>query len=141
MNSKDYFDQVAPQWDKMRTSFFTDAVRDKAISTAGVQAGKIASDIGAGSGFITEGLIRKGLKVIVVDQAEAMLAEMRRKFASVEGIDYRVGSAEKLPIPEEAVDYAFANMYLHHVEVPPEAIKEMERILKRGGQACHYGPG
>ncbi len=134
MNSKDYFDQVAPQWDKMRTSFFTDAVRDKAISTAGVQAGKIASDIGAGSGFITEGLIRKGLKVIVVDQAEAMLAEMRRKFASVEGIDYRVGSAEKLPIPEEAVDYAFANMYLHHVEVPPEAIKEMERILKRGGK-------
>jgi len=27
----------------------------------------------------------------------------------------------------------FANMYLHHVENPPVAIKEMARILKLGG--------
>jgi len=32
------------------------------------------------------------------------------------------------------VDYAFANMYLHHVEIPSQAIKEMVRILKPGGK-------
>ena len=31
------------------------------------------------------------------------------------------------------MDYSFANMYLHHVEIPPKAIKEMARILKPGG--------
>ena len=44
------------------------------------QKGKIAADIGAGTGFITEGLIRKGLKVIAVDQSEMILAEMKKKF-------------------------------------------------------------
>ncbi len=134
MNSKKYFDEVAHQWDNMQQSFFSEDVRDKAFSVARVKKGKIAADIGAGSGFITEGLIGKGLKVIAVDQSEAMLEEMRKKFSSAEGIEYCLGAAEKLPIPDEAVDYAFANMYIHHVESPQKAIKEMVRILKPGGE-------
>jgi len=134
MNSKDYFDQVSAQWDQMRESFFSDGVREKAYAVAGLQGKKVAADVGAGTGFITEGLIGRGLKVIAIDQSEAMLAEMKKKFASVEGIDYRVGVAEKLPVPDEAVDYVFANMYLHHVDDPPAAINEMTRILKPGGK-------
>ena len=133
MDNRDYFDQVARQWDEMRKSFFSEVVREKALSVAGVEKGRIAADIGAGTGFITEGLLRKGLQVIAVDRSEAMLAEMKKKFES-SGIDYRVGDAEKLPIPDGAVDYVFANMCLHHVESPIKAIKEMVRVLKPGGK-------
>lgn len=129
-----YFDEVAPQWDKMRETFFSEAVREKAISIANVQPGKLAADIGAGTGFITEGLVQKGLKVIAIDQSEAMLADVKRKFADFEGIDYCLGEAESLPLSDETVDYVFANMLLHHVESPPKAIKEMVRILKPGGK-------
>lgn len=134
MNSKKYFDEVAHKWDEMRESFFSEEVRQKAFSMAGVKAGETAADIGAGTGFVTEGLIHKGLKVIAVDQSEAMLEEMRKKFADAKGVEYRVGEAGKLPVPDSTVDYAFANMYLHHVEIPLEAIKEMVRILKPGGK-------
>jgi ubiquinone/menaquinone biosynthesis C-methylase UbiE len=134
MSGKDYFDRVSGQWDEMRAGFFSEAVREKAFAVAGVQKGRVAADIGAGTGFITEGLIRKGLQVIAVDRSEAMLAEIRKKFASAGGIDCRAGEADSLPIPDEALDYAFANMYLHHVETPPEAIKEMARTLRPGGR-------
>ena len=134
MSSKGYFDQIAPQWDQMQQSFFSEAVRDKALATAGVRAGQLAADIGAGSGFISAGLLRQGLRVVAIDQSEAMLAEIRHKFADATGIEYRLGEAETLPIEDEAVDYAFANMYLHHVESPAEAIKEMARTLKPGGK-------
>ena len=134
MSSKNYFDRVAKDWDEMRESFFSDEVREEALSTAAVQKGKIAADIGAGTGFISKGLIQKGLQVIAVDQSEAILKEMKRKFAGIETIDYRVGQAQNLPIPDATVDYAFANMYLHHVESPSEAIAEMVRILKPGGK-------
>lgn len=50
----------------MRETFFSEAVREKSISIAGVQPGKLAADIGAGTDFITEGLIQKGLRVIAV---------------------------------------------------------------------------
>ncbi len=134
MSSKDYFEGVANQWDKMRQTFFSEAVREKAYAVAGVQKGKTAADIGAGTGFITEGLIAKGLQVIAVDQSQAMLEVMRKKFSKFGGFECRLGEAESLPIPDQSVDYVFANMYLHHVEFPTKAIGEMVRILKPGGK-------
>lgn len=133
MSSKEYFDQVASQWDQMRASFFSVAVREKALEIAGVQAGEKAADIGAGSGFISEALLRRGIAVVAVDQSEEMLAEMKHKFPDA-AVEYRAGEAERLPLTDGEVDYAFANMYLHHVESPGKAIAEMVRILKPGGR-------
>jgi ubiquinone/menaquinone biosynthesis C-methylase UbiE len=133
MGSKQYFDKVADQWDTMRKAFFSEAVREKAMSTAGVLPGRLAADIGAGTGFITEGLLQRGLKVIAVDQSEAMIHQMKNKFGGVAMIDCRVGEAGAIPIEDDSVDYAFANMFLHHVEDPQSAIMEMARILKPGG--------
>ena len=134
MNSKKYFEKVASQWDQMRKSFFSDNVREEAIAAANIQAGQLAADIGAGTGFITEGLVQKGLKVIAVDQSQAMLNEMKNKLGTFDNIDYRIGESDDLPIRDETVDVIFSNMYLHHVESPQVAIKEMVRVLKTGGK-------
>jgi ubiquinone/menaquinone biosynthesis C-methylase UbiE len=134
MNGKQYFNEVAARWDEIRNSFFTAAFRDKAISLVKPRAGKVACDIGAGTGFITEGLVKKGLKVIAVDQSARMIEQMRKKFSGIDAIDYRLVDAERLPIGDESVDYAFANMFLHHAARPASAIKEIVRILKSGGK-------
>lgn len=133
MGSKEYFDQVAAQWDQMRASLYSDRVREKAMDIAGVEAGKKAADIGAGSGFLTEGLLRRGLHVVAVDQSQEMLSQMKHKFGG-SAVDYRLGPAERLPLADREVDFVFANMYLHHVESPAGAIREMVRILKPGGR-------
>ena len=132
--SRMYFETVAPKWDALRQGFFSETVREKAFEAAGAVTGKIAADIGAGSGFVTEGLLRRGLRVIAVDRSEAMLEEMRRKFGAGGAVEYRLGEAESLPLADGSVDYAFANMVLHHVESPPVAIREMARIVKPGGR-------
>jgi ubiquinone/menaquinone biosynthesis C-methylase UbiE len=134
MNSKQYFDEVADQWDSMRESFFSTNIREKAMDAANMQPGKLAADIGAGTGFITEGLLQKGLKVVAIDQSQEMLETMRNKFAEFSGVDYRIGKAASLPMEDGSVDYAFANMYLHHVESPLQGITEMVRILKKDGK-------
>ena len=101
MKGKQYFNEIAPQWDKMRKTFFSDAVREKAVSMANVEPGRVAADIGTGTGFITEGLIKKGLNVIAVDQSESMFREMKKKFNSAGTIDHRIGEAENFPIEDE----------------------------------------
>jgi ubiquinone/menaquinone biosynthesis C-methylase UbiE len=118
----------------MRRVFFSETVREKAFDSAGAAAGKLAADIGAGAGFVTEGLLKRGLRVIAVDRSEAMLEEMKRKFGEGGSVEYRIGEAESLPLEDSSVDYVFANMYLHHVDLPPAAIREMARILKPGGR-------
>ncbi|KJR97605.1 MAG: hypothetical protein VR65_23665 [Desulfobulbaceae bacterium BRH_c16a] len=130
MECKSYFDTVAQQWDAMRREFFSPAVRDQALARAGLEAGRTALDVGAGSGFVSRGLVAKGLQVIAVDQSERMLAELS---VALPEVDCRVGDADFLPVDDAAVDYVFANMYLHHVEDPGSAIREMVRVLKPGG--------
>jgi ubiquinone/menaquinone biosynthesis C-methylase UbiE len=134
LESRQYFDTVAPQWDNLRKGFFSEAVREKAFAVAGVEPGRLAADIGAGAGFVTEGLLERGLRVIAVDRSEAMLAEMKNRFGEDGAVEYRMGEAESLPLEDSSVDYVFANMCLHHVDSPPAAIREMARILKPGGR-------
>ncbi len=134
MKSKEYFSEVAEQWDNMRANFFSESLREKALSLTNVLPGNTAADIGAGTGFMTEGLLRKGLQVIAVDQSSAMLDVLKKKFAHYQGLDCRVGESENLPIVDASVHYVFANMYLHHVESPQTTIMEMVRILKPGGK-------
>ncbi|EHI98705.1 Methyltransferase type 11 [Clostridium sp. DL-VIII] len=132
--SKEYFDEVSSNWDNMRNDFFSDEVRLVAYKTADVQERKVAADIGAGTGFITEGLINKNVKVIAVDQSEEMLNLLKNKFSNYKDLKCIQGVGEKLPIEDNSVDYVFANMFLHHVENPSLVIKEMQRILKSGGK-------
>jgi len=132
-SSKEYFDQIGGGWDRMQQQFFSDSVREKALSVARVKAGETAADIGAGTGFITEGLLEKGLTVVAVDQSEPMLEALKAKL-STKDVECRVGTAEALPLPSRSLDHVFANMYLHHVADPPVAIAEMVRTLKPGGQ-------
>ncbi len=134
MSSKNYFDSVADKWDEIRKSFFPNGVRVKAVEAADIKAGKIAADIGAGTGFLTEILLEKGLKVIAIDQSEEMLEKIERKFCCNPNLVTAPGTDKKLPLQDSQIDYAFANMFLHHVENPLTAIKEMTRILKPGGK-------
>jgi ubiquinone/menaquinone biosynthesis C-methylase UbiE len=133
MENTEYFDAVAGQWDDLRSRMFSDDVRESALRIADVQAGRTAADLGAGTGFLTEGLLERGLHVIAVDHSSEMLEQMRRKFAESGRLQVRQGESEQLPIGDGAVDYVFANMYLHHVESPGEAIREMARVLKPSG--------
>lgn len=134
MSSKAFFNEIANQWDEMRTSYFSCQVREKAFDIAQLELGKVAADIGAGTGFITEGLVLRNIKVIVVDQSEEMIKSMQKKFATHNEIEYKLGNYDSLPIEDNKVDYVFASMYLHHVDDPLVAIKEMVRILKPGGK-------
>ena len=132
-DSRPYFDQVSSRWDEMRASFFSEGLREKALEAARPGAGTLAADLGAGTGFMTEGLLRRGVKVIAVDQSQAMLDVLARKLSGFDGLECRLGGAERLPIEDGLVDSVFANMYVHHVEDPAGAIEEMARILRPGG--------
>ena len=132
--SKTYFDGVAKDWDEMQQSFFPPAVRMKAYELAGIEKGKLAADIGAGTGFMTAGLIEAGVYVIAVDQSAEMMKLLDDKYGSTMRLKCLQGDSDDLPLEAESVDFVFANMFLHHVNDPALAIREMLRILKKGGK-------
>jgi len=133
-SSKAYFDAIGAGWDELQQGFFSDAVRDAVLAAANTGEGDVAADLGAGTGFLTQGLVGRGATVIAVDQSPPMLEALAAKFSSAAKVECRMGDAERLPIDDGTVDQAVANMFLHHVDRPSNAIREMVRILKPGGR-------
>jgi arsenite methyltransferase len=132
--SFDYFEKVAPEWNKRRAGYFTKAVRDAAIQKAYLHPDMTVADVGSGTGFIAAGLAPLVRHVHVLDGSAAMLEEARRDLARFDNVEFHEADGLSLPLPEASVDAVFANMYLHHCPDPLAAIREMVRILRPAGR-------
>jgi len=132
--SKPYFEAVADQWDGIRASYFSDAVRDVVIRKAYLHPDMIVADIGAGTGYMSAGLTDKVAEVHVVDGSAAMLATAQKNLAKFNNITYHEADGMQLPFDDASLDAVVANMYLHHCPQPLAAIREMARVLRPGGR-------
>jgi ubiquinone/menaquinone biosynthesis C-methylase UbiE len=132
-DTREYFESVAHKWDEMRRLFFGEGVRNAAIAAANITSSSIVADVGTGTGFIAEGALVAGARVIGVDASDRMLAKARKRFAE-KRFEARAGDIESLPLSTGEVDVVLANMVLHHAPDPSRAICEMSRVLKPGGR-------
>lgn len=133
---KDYFDQIAPQYNEQRRIVYGDALREIIFSRIKIEKEDKVADIGAGTGYLTLELAKKAGQVIAVDNSSQMLSVAREEAGKVglTNIRFLEGKVEELPIEDETVDLVCANMLLHHVNDPLQVFKEMYRILKPGGK-------
>ena len=132
--SAEYFEQIAHQWDELRSGYFTEAVRAAAIRKAYLRPEYIVADVGAGTGFMTAGIAPYVQQVYVLDGSAAMLEEARRNLSGLDNLIFEKADGLSLPLPDESLDVVFANMYLHHCTDPLAAIQEMTRVLRPGGR-------
>jgi ubiquinone/menaquinone biosynthesis C-methylase UbiE len=132
--SAEYFEEVAGQWDNLRSGYFSETVRAAAIRKAYLRPEWEVADVGAGTGFVSAALAPLVRQVHVVDGSAAMLEVARGKLADFTNIVYHEADGLALPFPDASLDAVFANMYLHHCPDPLAAIREMVRVLKPGGR-------
>jgi ubiquinone/menaquinone biosynthesis C-methylase UbiE len=132
--SREYFQNVANDWDHLRQSYFSEDIRDLAIRSAYLHPLSIVADIGGGTGFLSQGLAPLVNKVILIDGSQEMINVARQNLAAFSNIDFYLAEGLTLPLQDTSVDAAFANMYLHHCPDPAKAIQEMVRILRPGGR-------
>ncbi len=128
-----YFEEVSGSWDVLRKSFYGDEVRDAVLSAARLLPENTVLDVGAGTGFLTEGAAKIARKVIALDFSEAMMNEARGKLDQ-RNIEFKIGNVEQIPLPNTSVDAVIGNMVLHHCPSPEAAVREMARVLVPGGR-------
>ena len=132
--TRSFFDAVGPEWDALRKVFNDDALRARAVSHL-IPAGLTAADVGTGTGILALELARLGCRVIAIDHSPRMLEAAAAKLAAdgVTGVELRQGEAGALPLPDAAVQAAFAHMVLHYLPSPGDALREMARVVAPGG--------
>jgi ubiquinone/menaquinone biosynthesis C-methylase UbiE len=87
-------------------------------------------DICCGPGHASAKAAARGLSVVGIDFAPAMVAEAQKLFPAV---DFRVGDAEALDFAEGSFDAAICGFGLLHLPEPEQGIAEAFRVLKPGG--------
>ena len=128
-----YFEEVSGSWDVLRKGFYGDEVREAVLTAAKVLPSDIVLDVGAGTGFLTEGAAKIARKVIALDFSEAMTGESRVKLGG-RNVEFKIGNVEHIPLPDESVNAVIGNMILHHCLNPDIAIRDMARVLLPGGR-------
>jgi ubiquinone/menaquinone biosynthesis C-methylase UbiE len=128
-----YFEVVSGRWDVLRKSFYGDDVRDAVLNAAKIQPNDTVLDVGAGTGFLTEGAAKIAQRVVALDFSEAMMGEARTKLRG-RNVEFKIGNVEHIPLPDGSVNAVIGNMILHHCLNPEVAIRDMARVLACGGR-------
>jgi len=116
------------------------AVRDaKRAATAALEprAGQRVFEIGCGTGVDLPDLARSvkpGGKVFGVDSSAQALEAARPRVAAFPEIELVQARVERLPFEDGAFDACRADRTLQHVSEPEQALKELRRVLRRGGR-------
>lgn len=82
-------------------------------------------DVGTGSGLFAEAFSEHGLEVSGVDANQEMRITAR---SYVPKGDFRGGTAELLPYPDQSFDLIFLGLVLHETDDPLKALKEALRV-------------
>ncbi len=137
VQSADFFDRVAGEWDTIGELFQSGQARQRAVANL-LPAGLVLADLGCGTGYFARALLGLCSRLICVDRSSGMLEEARGRLEPAPPgleIDLRLGELDELPIGDEEVDGAIAGMVLHHLPALDDALTEMHRILRPGGSA------
>lgn len=89
-----------------------------------------------GSGRMTEKFSAAGFNIVGIDITFKMIEKAHAKAVKAglaENIVYIVADAEKLPFPGKMFDACIFCGFLHHLDTPLNALKEISRVLKKGG--------
>ena len=97
--SQAYFDRIAGEWDSLRANMFGEEVRAAALEHAALHSDAVALDLGAGTGFIAEGLAPLVRHVHVVDSSPEMLAIARQNLAAFQNIEFHEADGSEIPLP------------------------------------------
>ncbi|MBI1996728.1 MAG: metalloregulator ArsR/SmtB family transcription factor [Deltaproteobacteria bacterium] len=132
--SRNYFESVAGDWERIRRSFFADRVTSLAIAKL-LPRNLVVADVGCGTGSLSFELARFARKVIGIDLSGEMLRRAREvaKEREIRNVDFRRADALKLPLDSRSVDAVFCVMVLHFLPDPERAIAELCRVTRRGG--------
>jgi SAM-dependent methyltransferase len=86
-------------------------------------------EVGCGTGHFTQWLARKGLKVVGLDRAPAMLVELHQRVPELPVI---LGDAHRLPVRTGAADVVVFVTTIEFLEAPQVALTEAVRVARQG---------
>ena len=140
MKLQEYFDQLAPTWDKELTQERLKCL-GYIVRELGIKPGYYVLDIGSGTGVLLPFLIAElgdEGKIVALDfSAEMLIQAQAKNFPSI--IGFAQADVLAIPLADNSVDLAICNSVFPHFDDKARALKEIARVLRNNGRLviCH----
>jgi ubiquinone/menaquinone biosynthesis C-methylase UbiE len=105
------------------------------VEAIGETANGRVLDVACGPGIVTSALAEGAQEVVALDLTPQMLEQARERCAKAgrTNVVFKEGSATALPFADATFDAVVTRLSFHHFAEPNVALKEMLRVLRRGG--------
>jgi ubiquinone/menaquinone biosynthesis C-methylase UbiE len=140
MQLQEYFDQLAPTWDKELTPERLKCLGN-IVKELGIKPGYYVLDIGSGTGALLPFLIAElgdEGKIFALDFSAEMLGQAQAKnFPPIVG--FAQADVLAIPLADNSLDLAICNSVFPHFNDKAKALKEIARVLRDNGRLviCH----
>src|ERR671915_2030651 len=137
-----FYRVLSPLYDRwVNPMFWTAPMRTAALELARLDGELRVLDVGAGTGFSTEGIVEHvdAASVTLLDQSPDQLRRAGRKPALARCTRV-LGDAEQLPFETDSFDRCVSCGSIEYWPEPQRAIAEAYRVLRAGGVALVVGP-
>ncbi|MBS1680680.1 MAG: class I SAM-dependent methyltransferase [Bacteroidetes bacterium] len=101
--------------------------------------GKVVLDIASGEGYGSNLLSDVASNVIGVDVSEEVIENAKKKYRKA-NLDFVVGSADHIPIPDKSIDVVVSFETIEHHDKHDEMLFEIKRVLKDKGLMIMSSP-
>ena len=122
--------------------FWTKKMRDDSLTIAQLDQPNIqVIDVGSGTGFTTEGIVKQvpSTQVTCVDQSPHQMSKAKAK-ETLQGCTFQLGDAENIPFDTDKFDRYVSAGSIEYWPNPQKGITEAYRVIKAGGMATLIGP-
>jgi SAM-dependent methyltransferase len=123
------FGAAAEDYARFRAGF-PNSLFDRLAALGIGASGETIVDVGTGTGTLARGFALRGCKVIGIDPDSRLLDQARKLDITVSAaVEYKIGSAEAIPLPDGVADAVSAGQCWHWFD-GPKAAREFSRIAK-----------
>lgn len=120
--------------EKMTLESAMEELNKKMLKLSGINQDSNVLDLGCGNGlnsiFINQ---ETGAEVVGLDLSDVRIENAKKKATSNERIKFTQGTATELPFEDETFSHVWSQSTLYHVHNREKALKEIFRVLKKGG--------
>lgn len=109
------------------------------VTWLGIPPEKIWVDVGAGTGVLTQVILRQAdaRKVVAIDISESYIEQARRDVQDTR-VEFMVGDVSHLISGTPEFDAAVAGLVLNFVPSAEQMVRHMKRLVKVGGTVAAY---
>lgn len=109
------------------------------VERGGLVPGKLALELGCGTGIFLEKVAPAGARIVGLDLSADLLAKARGRLAGAPNVVLHRGDAEHMPYATSSFDTVYGSSVLHHLDLD-RALGEVFRVLRPGGRCVFAEP-